>query len=120
MPNLMQRGADWLGKRLKTSAGRTVTIRRRGTIVGTGITAWVAFQDYQIADESNIVTSTPVYDWTFAAADLAIDLRDGDRIAEDLDGVATQYEVMPIASMQSVTPLDSSGRLILVHTKKVV
>jgi hypothetical protein len=119
MPNLMQRGADWLGQRLKTAAGRTVTILRRGTIIGTGITAWVAFQDYQLVDESNVVTSTPVWDWTFAEEDLTTALRDGDRIAEVLDGVTVQYEVLPIGSMQSVTPLDSSGVLILVHTKKV-
>lgn len=120
MPNLMQRGATWLGDRLKEAAGREVMIRRRGTIIGSGLTAWVAFQQYQIVEEDGVITTSPVWDWTFKTTDLGgVTLQDGDRIAETLNDTAVQYEVLPIGDMNSVTPLDSSGNLTLVHTKKV-
>lgn len=109
----------FLGAALKGNTGRIVTIRRRGTIIGAGITASVAFHEYQLANEDGSVTVAPVYDWTFTTADLSVTLRDGDEISEVLNNVTCRYEVLPIGSSSSVTPADSSGVLVTVHTKKV-
>ena len=98
MPNLMQRGAAWLGDKMQTAAGRSVTYTRRGlSLTATG---WPAKQEYLIDNESGIPQSVTFYDWTFTTSDLDFSdesetfaARAGDQIEETLNGQTLVYEV---------------------------
>lgn len=124
MPNLMQRGASWLGERLQTAAGRSVTYIRRGQSLS--VTGWPARVDYEVDDEDGIPRKVTFHDWTFTAADLDFDgdsepfaARPGDQITETLDGRELTYEVMPPDTRPVAEWLDSAGVLVLIHTKLV-
>lgn len=118
MPNLMQRGASWLGARMKTAAGRSVVIRQGGKAPVTGITATISLNDYEVVDEHEIKTVVHAHDWTFVVADLGtFQFRSGDEI-EDVD-TEEKYEAMPIDKRPCAERLDSSGILLVVHTKRV-
>ena len=123
MSNLLQDAAVWLGDRLKESAGRQV-IYARGAQSSDPITGTVVQQQYEVIENDGSVTLVMAYDWTFTAADLAIGgspikPRSGDRIAETLNGDAIEFEVLPIGKLPCSEWLDTSGILLLVHTKKV-
>jgi hypothetical protein len=80
--------------------------------------------EYEVLDEDGIPMRVLSHDWTFVASDLVlngqpIEPRPGDRIVEIVDGEEFPFEVMPIEKKPCFEPLDVSGRLILVHTKRV-
>lgn len=123
MPTFLQRGAAWLGDQLKQSAGRTVTYRR-GSTVSAAIVGTVSLHDYRTIGDEGIEISVVADDWVFTAADLLIRgvqiyPRDGDLIIETLDGFLNKYQVLPVAGRPSSEWLDSSGILLLVHTKRI-
>ncbi len=110
----MTRAADWLGVRLQSAAGRDVTLVQSSTTLS--ITAWHAMHEYEVVDSESMQTRVTSYDWTIAAEDVsAITLRPGARIT---DGAAV-YEAMGIGKRPCVENLDSSGVLLLLHTKRV-
>jgi hypothetical protein len=111
----MQDAASFLGDRLKTVAGRVVSIVQ-GALRQDNVTAVLVFRDYQIFDEEGIMTSVHAGDWTIVASDLlvAFEFRAGDLI---VDADAT-YEVLPIGDRPCVEPQDSAGVLLLVHSKE--
>lgn len=120
----MQRSAEWLGARLKTAAGRSVTYTRSGQSLS--VTGWPARHDYEVDDDDGIPRRVTFHDWTFAAADLDFTsdstpfaARPGDQITETLDGVELTYEVMPIDVRPPSEWLDTAGELILIHCKLV-
>ena len=124
MSNLLQDAASWLGDRLKESVGRQVTYVR-GAAQSEPITGTPAQQQYDVFDEGGIGTTVLAYDWTFTRdcleiAGTPINPRAGDRITETLEGVAVAFEVVPLGKRPCYEWLDTSGILILVHTKKVV
>src|SRR5262245_36281242 len=123
MSNLLQDAAVWLGDRLKESAGRQVTYARGGQ-ESEPITGTVAKHEYEVVENDGSVTLVLAYDWTFTAADLVIagspvKPRSGDRIKETLNGEPIEFEVLPIGKLPYSEWLDTSGVLLLVHTKKV-
>ena len=123
MTNLLQDAAVWLGDRLKESAGRQVTYAR-GAQESDPITGTVAQHQYEVVENDGSVTTVLAYDWSFTAADLVIagspiKPRSGDRIKETLNGDAIEFEVLPIGKLPCSEWLDTSGILLLVHTKKV-
>ena len=123
MTNLLQDSAVWLGDRLKESAGRQVTYAR-GVQQSNPITGTVAKHEYEVVENDGSVTLVLAYDWTFTAGDLVIagstvKPRSGDRIKETLNGEAIEFEVLPIGKLPCSEWLDTSGVLLLVHTKKV-
>lgn len=114
MPNLMENAAAWLGVRLQSAAGRDVTLVQSGTTLS--ITAWHAMHEYEVMDSDGLLTRVTSYDWTVAAEDVSsITLRPGATIT---DG-ALVYEAMGIGKRPCVEKLDSSGVLLLLHTKRV-
>jgi hypothetical protein len=124
MPNLLQRGATWLGERLQTAAGRSVIYSSGGQSFTA--TAWPAKVDYEVDDEDGIPRRVTFYDWTFAREDLDFDddpkpfsAKPGDRIVETLNAVELTYEVMPAGKRPVMEWADSGGELILIHTKLV-
>jgi hypothetical protein len=77
-----------------------------------------------IDDESGLPTKVISYDWTFVASELAIadepvTPRKGDRWKPTIEGTEETYEVLPIGKRPCFERADTSGVLILVHTKKV-
>ena len=123
MTNLLQDAAVWLGDRLKESAGRQVTYAR-GAGEGEPITGTVVQHQHEVVENDGSITLILAYDWTFTASDLVvagspIKPRSGDRIKETLNGEAIEFEVLPIGKMPCSEWLDTSGILLLVHTKKV-
>ena len=123
MTNLLQDAAVWLGDRLKDSAGRQVTYAR-GAGESEPITGTVVQHQYEVVENDGSITLILAYDWTFTAGDLVvagnpIKPRSGDRIKVTLNGEAFEFEVLPIGKMPCSEWLDTSGILLLVHTKKV-
>lgn len=123
MTTLMQRGATWLGARLKTAAGRSFVLTR-GAASTAAFTAAVASCEYEEMGDDGLQTSVRYDDLTIVAADVVVsgsqvEPRDGDVLAETLNGVVIQYEVLPLQKRPAVEWLDSSGILLLVHTKRI-
>lgn len=117
MPNLMQSGAAWLGERLKDAAGSVVSVKQFDAVVLADVTATRSAVPYEVANDEGFLQEVLIHDWAIVAADLGgVVLRDGMRIA-DSDGV--EYEVLPVGKRPAVEPMDTSGILLMVHTKKV-
>lgn len=124
MPNLLQRGATWLGGKLQTAAGRTITYDRRGqTFTATGVPNKVDYE-VDVDPQTGLPLAVTFYDWTFTFADLGFDNDDslfealpGDQISETLNGVDSVYEAAPPAKRKVMEWLDSAGTLVVVHTK---
>lgn len=123
MTTLIQRGASWLGERLKTAAGRSVTLTR-GVTVSSAITGWVASVEYEEVGDDGLTTSVRYDDWTFNADEVLLSAvqivpRSGDVLTESLNGSTIKYEVLPLQNRPEVEWLDSSGILMTVHTKRI-
>jgi hypothetical protein len=77
-----------------------------------------------VLDEDGIPTRILSQDWTFVGSELVlegepIEPRPGDRIVQTIDGDEFPFEVMPLERKPCFKRLDASGRLIVVHTKRV-
>jgi len=126
--NVMQSAATWLGQKLQGPAGGRVAGRSitycRGPLASAEIIAWVAQRDYELSGDESFLTSVAFFDWSLFAAELIITgetlyPRAGDRIKETLNGYDITYELMPIDRRDCVERLDTSGILLLLHTKEV-
>lgn len=123
MPNLMQRGAAWLGESQKLASGRTVRVHR-DDIETADITAWQDRKTYDADGDDGLETSFTLDVWTFTKSDLVLAgeaflPRPGDTIVEELDGETVTYEVMPTPNHPGTGWFDTSGILVLVHAKRV-
>jgi len=77
-----------------------------------------------IDDETGLPTRVISYDWTFITAELLIadeliTPRKGDRWKPTIEGTEEIFEVLPIGKRPCFERADSSGVLLVVHTKKV-
>jgi hypothetical protein len=122
MPNLLDGGATWLGEQLEAAAGRLVTYSRRQ--VCAQVTGWPAAHEYEVLNEDGIPLRVLSIDWTFRSSGLLLDgqrvePRTGDVIEECIDGEEFRYEAMPLGKKPCFEWLDTSGRLLLVHTKRI-
>lgn len=120
MSNLLQNGAAWLGTQMKSAAGRTVKIRQ-GENIYDAVTAWHATVDYQVLDSEGFATSLQSIDWRFVAEDLpdGFAFREGDIIEETVGDDVRFFEAMPLGNQPCSEDADSSGVLLIVHTKRV-
>lgn len=123
MTTLMQRGATWLGDRLKTAAGRSVTLTR-GATTSSVIIGWVEIVEYEEIGQDGLTTSVRYDDWTFNADEVLLSAaqivpRSGDVLTETLNGSTVKYEVLPTQSKSEVEWLDTSGLVLKVHTKRI-
>jgi hypothetical protein len=117
MPNLMESGAAWLGARLKDAAGSLVSVKQADAVVIAEITATRSAVPYEVASDEGFLQEVLMHDWAITATDLGtVTLREGSRIV-DSEGV--EYEVLPVGKRPAVEPLDTSGILLRVHTKKI-
>jgi hypothetical protein len=77
-----------------------------------------------IDDETGLPTRVISYDWQFVKSELALGVepitpRKGDRWKPSVEGTDEIYEVLPIGKRPCFERADSSGVLLIVHTKKV-
>lgn len=123
MPNLMQRGATWLGSKLQTAGGRAV-VYRRGASLTCALTATPQMHK-RIVMVDGLPVETVVYSWTVTASELRFsgerfEPRAGDLVIETLNDSAKEWELL---DLDDKTPCwewaDSSGILLLIHTKDV-
>lgn len=124
MPNLMQRGATWLGSQLQTAGGRT-GVYIRGTSESGSITAVVTDLRQEVVNEDGFGTGVILTGWQFVASELllngeAIDPRSGDRWRETLNGVDLEWEAMPPGPNQKVFEWRDTSRLLIVVWMKQV
>lgn len=97
----------------------------RGDAESEPIVAVPVQHEYEVIDdETGLPTKVMSYDWRFTAsavliADGPITPRKGDRWKATIEGVEETYEVLPIGKRPCFERADSSGVLLLVHTKKV-
>ena len=76
-----------------------------------------------IDDETGLPTKVISYDWRFVAAELLIanepvTPRKGDLWKPTIGGVQETYEVLPIGKRPCFERADTSGVLLLIHTKR--
>lgn len=120
MGNLLQQGADWLGKMLRQSGGREVTYQQGDVLIY--LTGTPAMHEYEIVGEDGFTTLVPYYDWTMQGATFraaGITPRSGDRIEETLHGGIVTYEVLPAGNLPCVEWLDGAAVLYLIRTKRL-
>ena len=118
----MQDSATWLGEQLQAAAGTSVTYSRRSGCIE--LVGWPSMHEYEVLDEDGIPMRVLSYDWTFVAGELVlndehIEPRPGDRLVQIDDGEEFPFEVMPLGKKPCFERLDTAGRLLLVHTKRV-
>jgi hypothetical protein len=121
--NMLQSGAVWLGQQLKAHAGRTVKIEQGAQVINNVLCSAGTFE-HEITDEDGFSTKFLAFDWTFTAADLVangapITLRKGAIVTEVLNGVEAKYEALPLGTKPALELLDSSGILLVLHTKQI-
>jgi hypothetical protein len=124
MNNLLQEAAAWLGQALQGPAGIEGVYVRGATQTGPIVGVPTQHEYEVVDDETQLPTKVVAYDWTFLAADLVIGgapitPRKGDRWKPVVSGVEETYEVLPLGKRPAGERLDTSGVLILVHTKRV-
>jgi hypothetical protein len=117
MTNVLQLGAQWLGDSLKQAAGRVVSVTDGANTVH-GVTATLALAEYETLDDEAFPITVRSFDWVFEAADVeAVALRAGTRITDDTGAI---YEVAPMSTRPAVEDNDTSGIMLLVHSKRVI
>ena len=125
MSNMLQDGATWLAGQLQTHAGRDVVLRRQGQSP-TDLTGTVVMHEYDVVDEeTGIVFTVLSYDWMFTASEyqvtgVQVPPLPYDRLEETLAGSSIAFEVMGLGKKPCWEWLDTSGIMLLVHSKKVV
>lgn len=125
MSNLLQDGAIWLAGQLQDHAGRDVVLRRQGQ-APIDLTGTVAMQQYDVVDEeTGIVLTVLSYDWVFTASEykvggVQVQPLPYDRLEEELAGSSIAFEIMGLGKKPCWEWLDTSGIMLLVHSKKVV
>lgn len=125
MPNLLERGATWLGAKLKSEgvAGRTVRYVRKGRFIAE-LECSVAMQDYEVLQDDGSLTLVKSFDYTITAADLVlngslIEPRQGDQIIETIAGAVRTFEVVMLGNKPCFEWQDTAGILLLVHTQRI-
>ena len=123
MSTAIARAAVGMAHSLQRLAGVEGTYARGGD-ESDPITGVPVQHEYEVIDdESGLPTKVLSYDWTFVASELAIDGNlltppKGDRWKPAIEGNEETYEVLPIGKRPCWERADTSGVLILVHTKR--
>ena len=124
MSTAIARAALGMAGSLKRLAG-IEGVYARGDDESDPITGVPVQHEYEIIDdETGLPSKVTYYDWRFVTAELVIDgnpvtPRKGDRWKPTIEGTEETYEVLPIGKRPCFERADTSGVLLLVHTKKV-
>ncbi len=122
MGNLLDRGTDWMLRKLDTGASVDMTYRRGSLAVGLtvtrGRTEYAAYDD-----EGNLITEVTDASFVVPAAALVLsgaitEPRPGDRLEEVHETGVRHYEVMPRGGHKCFSR-DPSNQLLRIHTKLI-
>ena len=122
MTNVLETAATWLGGQLKGFASVVGTYRRGSLSVSLIVTAYD--YTYEVVDTEGFNITALSRDYIVHAADIVLGgvvvvPRAGDTITETIQGVARSFEVMPLGQLKEYEPLDASGVMIKIHTKRI-
>ena len=124
MSTVLARAATGMAQSLQRLAG-IEGVYVRGDDESEPIVGVPVLHEYEVIDDqTGLPTRVISYDWTFIAAELqiegeAVTPRKGDRWTPTIEGAEETYEVLPIGKRPCFERADSSGVLLLIHTKKV-
>jgi hypothetical protein len=96
----------------------------RGNCASEPIRGVPVTHEYEVIDEETALPTKVIsYDWRFVATELVVGNepvtpRVGDRWTVSIAGVENVYEVLPIGKRPCFERVDSSGVILLVHTKR--
>lgn len=114
----MQRGATWLGSKLQTAGGRSVTYRRANqpAVTLTGVPIKVI---YTATNNEGMQTQIESWDWgSILATDLGFKPIPGDKIRETLNGEVIDYEVFEPGDNPCFELMDTAGILWVIHSSR--
>jgi hypothetical protein len=124
MPNLLQRGATWLGTKLQAAGGRAV-VYRRGT-KSVAITVVPIERKQKVESDEGLGVELDIYDFKIVASELvlsgeATEPQLGDLMTETLNGHEYEWQVMPPDTESPVWEWFDKATMqhYRVHTKKV-
>lgn len=118
MSTLFQDAASWLSDQLADADGRSVVYKQ-----GAGnlsVTAVPRDATYEVVNGEGVNTEIQSRDWIILASLLSsITPRPGDRIEETVGASTLIFEVMPLENMPCVEWHDSSGIMLVLHSKRI-
>ena len=123
MPRTFQDGLDYDAENVFFSVdefAREYTLSR-GLNESSGVAAITALRLYERIDNAGGVTEVQSVDFDLPASLYLIDGNQVEPLPGDRFGDGTQvWEVFPIGRRQCFEPTDGDGRVIRVHTRRVV
>lgn len=123
MPNLIQNGVTWLGEKLRTAAGHTVSYRRGTQAVS--ITAVPIRGRRSVIGADGVAILITSYEWQVKASELlfsgsAVEPRSGDIIAETVGATTVKYQVLDMDEQNPCYEfLDAGGAELIIRTKRM-
>lgn len=118
MADMLASGAAWLTDRLRASAARTVSYVR-GANTAT-LLATIGSSTFESQDQSGVIEQFESRDFIIRTDELPYgEPQRGDRIYEELGGVANIYEVATPRGVPLFRYADAFQTCVRVHTKRV-
>ena len=118
MADMLADGAAWLTDRLRSSAASTVAYVRSGNTAT--VPATIGQSRFESQDGNGVIEQWESRDFIIKTDELPYgEPRRGDLIIEELDGVATFYEVTAPRGVPVFHWADAFQEVIRIHTKQV-
>lgn len=118
MADLLRSGAAWLANQLKASAG-TLCAYKRGNNVAQ-LTASISRSTFESQGSNGVIEAWESRDYLVKTDELPYgEPRRGDIIVEELDGVATLYEVTAPRGVPIFHYADAFQTVLRIHTKQI-
>jgi hypothetical protein len=118
MADLLRTGAAWLAGQLKKSAG-TLCAYKRGANTAQ-LTASISRSTFEAQGQNGVIEAWESRDYLVPVAELPYgEPRRGDVIVEEIDGVATFYEVTAPRGVPVFHWADAFQAVIRIHTKQI-
>lgn len=118
MADLLRSGAAWLANQLQKSAG-TLCAYKRGNNVAQ-LTASISRSTFESQGSNGVIEAWESRDYLVKTDELPYgEPRRGDIIVEELDGVATLYEVTAPRGVPIFHYADAFQTVLRIHTKQI-
>lgn len=118
MTDMLRSGAAWLASQLKSSAG-TLCAYKRGNNTAQ-FTASISRSTFESQGQSGVIETWESRDYLAKTDELPYgEPQRGDLVIEELDGVATFYEVTAPRGVPVFHYADAFQTIIRIHTKQI-
>lgn len=118
MADLLRSGAAWLANQLKASAGTPCAYKRGGNTAQ--FTASISRSTFESQGQGGVIEAWESRDYLAKTDELPYGIpQRGDLVIEELDGVATFYEVTAPRGVPVFHYADAFQTVIRIHTKQV-